>query len=404
MRQGYPLSINKLASSQRYTAEAMCAAQDVVNINTKIYTRWLVSERYLVAPNEPSSSHLPGYGENAILDEKDRVNAHQRILLGCEKSKVIDRVESLKKEQVQLEDIKEEIQAEIIKALIKDIRSNQAVGSICDTDKLSELMELLTHPHVDSEAMVSFAIRNHSIDFGLKKYMKRYFDSRAIEGGHPSSRTAIGHLGIERCRDIFPTILIRSRFDKGSELHKFVYRKLWHQVELMSNSISSRLECAEVDDKVVSSLFAILYTLPSFVIVEKYSQFYDEVYAKKLYEYRSLKDATKYNMCLTLKPTLCPASVIYKFEKVVRKQLLSSLKFGSHLEPMKVAFLEDLKNQPIIDRSLFGMALAQGKAYTMWRVLEGYKLTKKNHKPLWFGFFQMDKTALSSINERFPTR
>ena len=89
-------------------------------------------------------------------------------------------------------------------------------------------------------------------------------------------------------------------------------------------------------------------------------------------------------------------------EAAVTKRLMESFNWPKSAEHMKVAILEDIENKPILERSIYGAALAQARAYAIYDSLSRSEVFAEKHKPFWFANVQISGEALSSIRMSAP--
>ena len=71
---------------------------------------------------------------------------------------------------------------------------------------------------------------------------------------------------------------------------------------------------------------------------------------------------------------------------------------------LKNALIEDLEDTPMLERSPYGVALAQAQAYSIYDALERSNVFVEKHKPFWFANVQMPPDALKAIRSSHPGR
>lgn len=80
------------------------------------------------------------------------------------------------------------------------------------------------------------------------------------------------------------------------------------------------------------------------------------------------------------------------------KHIVKTLHWTLATQPLKVALEEELNHVPVLERSLLGIALAQGHAFSIYEALESSGVFIEKHKPFWFANVQLSAKDLSILS------
>ncbi len=69
---------------------------------------------------------------------------------------------------------------------------------------------------------------------------------------------------------------------------------------------------------------------------------------------------------------------------------------------IKRALLEEVNDVPVLERTIYGAALAQGRKYSMFEALDNSNLFNIKHRPYWFSTVQMSTPTIERIQSRVP--
>ena len=164
-----------------------------------------------------------------------------------------------------------------------------------------------------------------------------------------------------------------------------------------------RLESAGVKDSDCGVLIGTLRSLGSIVLINHFTDTFEDALVKVMLNYRKTNRKDEYYACADVRPNSAfLPKVIVDMEAAVTKRLMESFNWPKSAEHIKVAILEDIENKPILERSIYGAALAQARAYAIYDSLSRSEVFAEKHKPFWFANVQLSGEALSSIRMSAP--
>ncbi len=321
------------------------------------HAKWLASMNHQVEPSQVDKLlSLQGrYCDDVIFSEEDRITRNQRILL--------DRLSS-------------------------NIPPFELFASFAYSPLLSfsKLTGLAGDSHQLSSTIIDL-IEN----------------SRLRERGSAAKtssdvRVAISRLGIENCRKLFPVLMARPIMRWSDSNTKILTPEFWQQLVLTANVTKMRLESAGVKDSDCGVLIGTLRSLGSIVLINHFTDTFEDALIEVMLNYRKTNRKDEYYACADVRPNSAfLPKVIVDMEAAVTKRLMESFNWPKSAEHIKVAILEDIENKPILERSIYGAALAQARAHAIYDSLSRSEVFAEKHKPFWFANVQISGKALSSI-------
>ncbi|MEZ8545953.1 hypothetical protein AB6D12_00515 [Vibrio cyclitrophicus] len=116
-------------------------------------------------------------------------------------------------------------------------------------------------------------------------------------------------------------------------------------------------------------------------------------------QYRESNERDKYYACtdVTFDLSRLP-SLLVTLSNRLTKHILETLPWSLSTLPLKVALEEELNQVPVLARSLFGVALAQGNAFALYDALESSRVFIEKHKPFLFANVQLSAKDLSVLS------
>ena len=219
------------------------------------------------------------------------------------------------------------------------------------------------------------------------------------------TKLAIGLLGIDNCRLLLPILMVKPLLRWDSPVTKLIAPKLWQNMILTANVTRLRLIDAEVKSPEQGIAIGILRTISQFAIVNNFPLIFEDALVERMQFYREENRREEYYACAEIKPTMevLPEALLC-LEKILTKKIVEYIEWCPTSIHLKNALIEDLDDVPMLDRSPYGVALAQGQAYSIYDALERSHVFVEKHKPIWFANVQMPADALKSIRDCHPGR
>ncbi len=148
---------------------------------------------------------------------------------------------------------------------------------------------------------------------------------------------------------------------------KILTPKFWQQLVLTANVTKMRLESADVQDSDCGVLIGTLRSLGSIVLINHFTDTFEDALIEVMLNYRKTNRKDEYYACADVRPNSAfLPKVIVDMEALVTKRLLENFHWSKNVEHIKVAVLEDIESKPILERSVYGAALAQARAYAIY--------------------------------------
>lgn len=401
-------STDRLFSSKRYDAKAEDVASKIADHTLKRHAKWLVSMKYLVDQSDVDSAlSLEGeYCDTVIFEEKERVTENQRILLQCERQKVVERREQQEERQLILDKVVKRVAIKTEQLLIERLKTlpiekilwgfpdfgHFASFAYSPALNFSKLGSLTTLSH-SLKANVLSLVSNEKFCLQLGKYPKHTKDAKV----------AIGYMGIENCRRLFPVLMARPLLKWADKNTKTIAPKMWQQLVVTANVSRLRLKEAGYKEPDEGVLLGTIRSIAQFAACNYFSQMFEDALVSVMKACRECDDMESYFACSEVKPTLSILpNVIYKMDRLLTEKIVHHIDWDPRTLHLKNALLEDVSNQPILERSLHGIALGQARAFAIFDLMDRSAAFETKYAPYWFAHVQLDGAALRSIRNSSP--
>ncbi|MDF2152225.1 HDOD domain-containing protein [Vibrio sp. CAU 1672] len=397
-----------LLTNKTYTQEAIDTALKIANEVELRHAKWLVNRKYLLEQSQVDNLlSLQGrYCDDVIFNEDERITRNQRILLMCEQARVKERNQRVENRQKTLKSVVADVTRVAEQMLIQKLNQmpmEKLCGEVADFAHFSsiayspslsftKLSTLTTLSHRLSATIVDL-VSNPKFCERLGRQTKNVQDAKV----------AIGLLGIENCRMLFPVLMARPMLKWGDHNTKFIVPKMWQHLIVTSNVTRMRLQDADIRNPDAGVLIGVLRCLGQFVIANHFTLTFEDALIEVMLNYRNHDRKEEYYACadVVANPAFLP-KVIYQMEGIVTRRILDSMDWPSNAMYIKDAVLEDLDKVPVLERSSYGAALAQAKAYSIFDGLSRSNAFVEAHKPFWFANVQISAQALKETRARMP--
>ena len=218
-------------------------------------------------------------------------------------------------------------------------------------------------------------------------------------------KVAIGFIGIENCRRLFPVLMTKPLLRWGDNTTKLIAPKIWQHTVVTANVTRMRLEDAGYKEPDEGVLIGAIRTLAHYAICNYFTQVFEDALVMVMMKYRENDQMEEYFACGEVKPTLAVMPrVIVRIEKALTKRIVEHIEWDPRTIHLKTALLEDANDVPILERSLHGVALGQAKAFSIYDMMDKSNAFVEKHTPYWFAHVQMSGGDLRKVQERSPGR
>lgn len=381
-----------------------------VSINVEArFNRWLISPEYKLEQSTVDTllSLENKYCDSVIFDESDRISRNQRILLRCEQDRVNAHREKVVAKQQTLryvvEDVSnaatalmlEKLQGTLISTLFSELPDYNQFASVAYTPSLnfSKIHQVLDTSKLLSSNLIEF-VSNPEFS---EKYGRK---SKVIL----DPKVAAQQIGIDNCRLLFPLLMSQKLIKWNDANIKHITPKVWQHLVVTSNATRIRLQDTSIKDPNVGILLGVLRVLPLFLICNHFSSIFEDALVKTMLGYREASDKhDEYYACTEILPnTQFLETMVDQLDLKLLKNFVEFIDWSPGNQFIKEALLEEVNDIPVLERTVYGAALAQGRKFSIFEALDNSELFNVKHRPYWFSTVQMSITTIEQMQSRVP--
>lgn len=395
-------------TDKRYKQSGLDDAKKISDKVKSRFAKWLVSQKYVV--NQKDVDHLLSqeseFCDSIILDETERVGEKQRLLLECEQDRVKERRLDAQTRQERHEKVSNLIMKAAEVLISKKLKETAPEKLIVGTAYFAEFASFAYGQSLDFKKLGSLCVLSNSLSHSILNLVNN--DKFCEKIGQPvknirDAKTAIGFIGIESCRRVYPVLMSKPLLKWSDRNTKIMIPKVWQSAVTTANVARMRLEDVGYKEPDVGILLGMMRSIGQFVISNNFSASFDDALTIVMMDFRDRKMREEYFACADVTPKLSfLPSVIEKFEGIVTKKIIETFDWDMNTIHIKNALLEDIDNVPILDRSVLGAALAQGKAFTIFDMMEKSNAFVGDHLPYWLAHNQISMGTIRNLRSRNP--
>jgi hypothetical protein len=398
-----------LLANKVYTPEVIEISRKLsINVE-KHFNKWLVSRKFKLKQTTVDTllSLENRYCDSVIFDENDRISHNQRILLRCEQDRVSARREKVVAKQKTLryviddvcntasELMIEKLEQTLMSSLFSELPDFNHFASVAYSSSLnfSKLHQISAESRPLSSSLIEF-VSNPEF---TEKYGKK---SKVVL----DPKVAARQIGIENCKLLFPLLMSQQLIKWSDDNIKPIVPKVWQHLVVTANSTRMRLQETSVKEPDAGILLGVLRTLPLFVICNHFSATFEDALVKTMLGYRDSSDKhDEYYACTEVIPnTQFLESMIEILDTKLLKKIVDYIDWSPNNQFIKRALLEEVHDIPVLERSVYGAALSQGRKFSIFEALENSELFNIKHRPYWFSTVQMSIATMEQIQARIP--
>lgn len=398
-----------LLANKNYTPGVIEISRKVsINVE-KHFNKWLVSPKFKLKQTTVDTllSLENRYCDSVIFDENDRISHNQRILLRCEQDRVSARREKVVAKQKTLryviddvcntasELMIEKLEQTLMSSLFSELPDFNHFASVAYSSSLnfSKLHQISAESRPLSSSLIEF-VSNPEF---TEKYGKK---SKVVL----DPKVAARQIGIENCKLLFPLLMSQQLIKWSDDNIKPIVPKVWQHLVVTANSTRMRLQETSVKEPDAGILLGVLRTLPLFVICNHFSATFEDALVKTMLGYRDASDKhDEYYACTEVIPnTQFLESMIEILDTKLLKKLVDYIDWSPSNQFIKRAILEEVHDIPVLERSVYGAALSQGRKFSIFEALENSELFNIKHRPYWFSTVQMSVATMEQMQARIP--
>lgn len=398
-----------MLANKVYTPEVIEISRKLsINVE-KHFNKWLVSRKFKLKQTTVDTllSLENRYCDSVIFDENDRISHNQRILLRCEQDRVSARREKVVAKQKTLryviddvcntasELMIEKLEQTLMSSLFSELPDFNHFASVAYSSSLnfSKLHQISAESRPLSSSLIEF-VSNPEF---TEKYGKK---SKVVL----DPKVAARQIGIENCKLLFPLLMSQQLIKWSDDNIKPIVPKVWQHLVVTANSTRMRLQETSVKEPDAGILLGVLRTLPLFVICNHFSATFEDALVKTMLGYRDASDKhDEYYACTEVIPnTQFLESMIEILDTKLLKKIVDYIDWSPNNQFIKRALLEEVHDIPVLERSVYGAALSQGRKFSIFEALENSELFNIKHRPYWFSTVQMSIATMEQIQARIP--
>jgi hypothetical protein len=400
--------IDSLISNRRYVEEAEQVAKKITEQTLVRHAKWMVSTKYLVDQDDVDSvlSAQGEYCEPVIFEEKDRITESQRILLKCEKQKVIERQERIEDRQIILDKVVKRVSVKTEKLMIERLKKMEVGRLLWGFPDFEHFSSFAYSATLNFKKLGTLTTLSPSLKYNVLDLVgnTRFCELIGKVPKHTNDPlVAIGYIGIDNCRRLFPILMSKSLLRWADNNTKSMAPKLWQHLIVTANVTRMRLQSAGYKEPDEGVLLGVIRSIAQIGISNYFTQIYEDALLEVMQECRESEDMESYFACSEVKPTLAVLpNVIYKLDRLLSERIVAHIDWDPRVMHLRTALLEDITDTPIIERSLHGVALGQARAFTIYDILNRSSAFVQKHTPYWFANVQLDGDTLRRLTNSNP--
>ncbi|NLS12565.1 HDOD domain-containing protein [Vibrio sp. SM6] len=398
-----------LSRHKRFTEEATQAVRQIDDEVTLRHAKWLVSHNHRLNQKDVDQvlSLQSRFCEDVIFSEKERINRNQRILLECEGARVREKILQQESHQHTLKHVVRDVtklaQQNLIKKLRHEPLEKNLISSLPQFSQLADvayssstsfnqLNQLVTNdPHLGASLVDVASNRVFSKRLGRK--------TRVVDG----PKMALGQLGIDRLRILLPLLMARPIPKWRDKRIRHIASKMWHHMVVTANVTRMRLAEVNAKEPNVGILIGVLRTFGQYIVLNHYCAAFEDALIETMLRYRKENRQECYYACPDVSVNLAGLpSLIKQLEAPVSQRLLAAIEWQDSTKYIRTAVQEDISAIDIWQRSHFGAALAQGRAFSIFDGLHSSRAFNEKHKPYWFSNVQISANKVKELKLKTP--
>ncbi len=400
--------VQQLFSHKRYDTKAESVAKKISQQTLVRHYKWLISKKYLIdqADVDTVLSLESEYCDPVIFEEKDRITENQRILLQCERQKVIERREKLEERQQILDKVVMRVALKTEKLMIEKLNKMEVEKLLWGFPDFAYFTSFAYSAGLNFSKLGTLTTLSRSLTSSVTDLVGdvKFCERLGRQPKHTNDpKMAIGIIGIENCRRLFPILMARPLLKWADRNIKAIAPKMWQQLVVTANVTRLRLQEIGYKEPDEGVLIGTVRSLAQFSACNYFSQIFEDALVSVMQECRDNEDMESYFACSEVKPTLSVLpSVIYKLDRQLTAKIVEHIKWEPHSVHLKNAISEDLADTPILQRSLHGAALAQARAFAIYDLMDRSSAFVTKHTPYWFANVQMDGALVKKLRSCNP--
>ncbi|UTT84762.1 hypothetical protein LZI70_00205 [Vibrio pelagius] len=398
-----------LLANKNYTPEVVELSRKISSNVSQCFNNWLVNSSYKINHDLVDSllSLENRYCDDVIFKESERITNNQRILLRCEQDRVAAKREKIAAKQNTLRYVLEDICETASVMLEKKLETTLISSLFSQLPDYNHFASIAYSPSLNFNKLNQIALENRGLSSSLTDFVSnRQFCEKY--GRKPKvildPKVAVGLIGIDNCRLLFPILMSQSLLKWSDENTKDISPKLWQHLVVTANATRIRLQDTSVREPDVGVLLGTLRVIPMFLVCNHFSQTFEDALVQTMLSYREASDRhNEYYACAEVLPdTSFLEKIFSSMEKRLLSKLIEHIDWSPNTAYIKQALVEEVDGVDVSERSVYGAALAQAHAFSIFEALNNSELFNLKHRPYWFSQVQMSGLAIAQMKSRVP--
>ncbi|MCG9631014.1 hypothetical protein [Vibrio sp. Isolate30] len=398
-----------LLANKNFTPEVVELSRKISSNVAERFNKWLVSPNYKLNQDLVDSllSLENRYCDDVIFKESERITNNQRILLMCEQDRVAAKREKIAAKQNTLRYVLEDVCETASVLLEKKLESTLISSLFSQLPDFNAFASVAYSPSLNFNKLHRLAEENRSLSSSLTDFVSnRQFCEKY--GRKPKvildPKVAVGQIGIDNSRLLYPILMSQPLLKWSDENTKHIAPKLWQHLMVTANATRIRLQDTSVRDPDVGILLGTLRILPMFLVCNHFSQTFEDALVQTMLSYRGASDKhNEYYACAEVLPnTSFLEKVFSSMEMTLLNKLIEHIDWSPNTTYIKQALVEEVDGVNVSERSVYGAALAQAHAFSIFEALNHSELFNLKHRPYWFSQVQMSGLAIAQMKSRVP--
>lgn len=396
-----------ILSNKNYSQTVIEQAAKVCKQVENRHAKWIVNHKYLLDQNEidPLLSQQDISCDSKV-DENGRITDNQRILLACEQMRVKERQFTAGIKQAR----HNKILAQTLKVAIEALEnrcSNPDVSRVLNVHTgFADFASFAYGPNLTFQKLGSLTSSHHALAMNILELVNNPRFCKQTKKkpiNIPDAKTAIGFIGIENCRMLYPILMVKPLLNFTDENTKLIATKMWQHSIIMANVTRMRLQDIGYKEPDEGVLLGVLRGVGQFAICNHFTHAFEDALVLMMQTFRKRRQMDDYFACADIKPSLSfLPSVIEAWEKQITRKIIEHMDWSNNVRHLKIALEEDLNNVPVHERSKHGAALGQARSYAIFDTMARSNAFISDDTGYWFANMRMDSDMIKMAKMSQP--
>ncbi|QFT39930.1 MULTISPECIES: HDOD domain-containing protein [Vibrio] len=379
-------------------------------LTSKVMTRyhlWLVNHKYALQHADDLFLDEQWTKYRGLSEEDEAISQRfKRELLECEQASQSSRqdahAEKLKVQSRVMQNVENTLKARLA-TLFQEADLSKLLNPVPD---FSYLVSVAYQPSLSFSRLYPMCELNRALSkqvIHLAKSPRFSMKGTRRTTALDDPKVALAQLGIENCRRFLPLLMARPLATPTDGVMSSISNKVWQHLLVCANATHHRLEEAGVVSPEQGMLLGTIRHLGLLVVINHFQTQFEEALLQVMQDYRQSNCMTEYFACSEIKmPLVLLPQLLQRHERGIVERLIAHIDWGPSAMPLARALLEDLEDAPLDTRSIYGVALGQGRAFAVFDNMDKNQIFPTKFAPHWFANVRLSGEALSKLQQSHP--